>query len=132
MEIAKVHELFTNSSGVCTDTRKIQEGNIYFALKGENFNGNKFAQSAIDSGASFSVIDEKEFQSDSRCILVEDVLSALQELANFHRKTSRIPFIGITGSNGKTTTTLLIHHILSEAGLDVGLAGNVGKSLRRK
>lgn len=107
-----IYSLFLKSSGVCTDTRKIQENCIFFALKGANFNGNEFAVKAIGLGAAYTIIDEKEAYVDSRTILVEDVLSCLQNLANYHRKQFTIPFLGITGSNGKTTSKELISSVL--------------------
>ncbi|TXB65233.1 UDP-N-acetylmuramoyl-tripeptide--D-alanyl-D-alanine ligase [Vicingus serpentipes] len=114
MEIKELYKLFSNSSGICTDTRKIEKDCIFFALKGDNFNGNKFAQNAILNGASISIIDEKEFFINEKTILVDDVLSTLQKLANYHRKQLNIPFIGITGTNGKTTSKELINSVLSQ------------------
>jgi UDP-N-acetylmuramoyl-tripeptide--D-alanyl-D-alanine ligase len=89
-------------------------GRFFFALKGENFNGNDFAKKALDSGASYCIIDEQQFQSNARFILVPNVLKTLQELANFHRKYLNIPIIAITGSNGKTTTKELINSVLAQ------------------
>ena len=99
---------------VCTDTRKIVPGSIFFALKGGNFNGNKFAEQAINAGCSLAVIDEIEFQKDERFILVDDVLKCLQELARQFRRQHQAKFIGITGSNGKTTTKELMRDVLSK------------------
>lgn len=112
--IESLYQKYKESSGVCTDTRKIESGNIFFALKGGNFNGNKFAAQALVSGASFAIIDEAEFKEDDRFIVVDDVLKALQQLANHHRKQFSFPFIGITGSNGKTTTKELMNAVLSK------------------
>lgn len=114
MEIEKLYQLFITSSGVCTDTRKIESNCIFFALKGENFNGNKFAEEAIRQGASYSIIDEKEYHINDKTILVDNVLKTLQQLANYHRRQFNIPFIGITGSNGKTTSKELINAVLSQ------------------
>ncbi len=111
--IEDLYQKFLSSTGVSTDTRSIKKGNIYFALKGANFNGNQFVQQATESGADYCVIDEKEYVTDN-CILVDDVLTTLQELANYHRERFTIPFIGITGSNGKTTTKELITQVLSK------------------
>lgn len=111
--IELLYNLFKQSSGVTTDTRAIQTGNIFFALKGLNFNGNLFAGKAIESGAAFSVVDDKTMPPNDRFVLVDDVLKALQDLAGFYRSTLAIPVIGITGSNGKTTTKELIHLVLS-------------------
>jgi UDP-N-acetylmuramoyl-tripeptide--D-alanyl-D-alanine ligase len=99
---------------VSTDTRSISNGALFFALKGDNFNGNDFAKKALDSGASYCIIDEQQSQSNARFILVPDVLITLQELANFHRKYLNIPIIAITGSNGKTTTKELINSVLGQ------------------
>lgn len=114
MKIEKLHRLFLKFNGVSTDTRSIAHGALFFALKGENFNGNDFAKKALDSGASYCIIDEQQFQSNERFILVPNVLKTLQELANFHRKYLNIPIIAITGSNGKTTTKELINSVLDQ------------------
>jgi UDP-N-acetylmuramoyl-tripeptide--D-alanyl-D-alanine ligase len=98
---------------ITTDTRKITKGCIYFALKGERFNGNNFATQAIKDGANYAVVDDASLPTSENYILVEDVLTTLQQLANHHRKQLNIPVIGITGSNGKTTTKELIHAVLS-------------------
>lgn len=114
MKIEKLHRLFLKFNGVSTDTRSIAHGALFFALKGENFNGNDFAKKALDSGASYCIIDEQQFQGNARFILVPNVLKTLQELANFHRKYLNIPIIAITGSNGKTTTKELINSVLAQ------------------
>ena len=113
MEINKLYQLFLKCSSVSTDTRAISKDCIFFALKGDNFNGNKFAQSAIENGAKYAVIDEEEFISE-HTILVGNVLKTLQLLANYHRKHLNIPVIGITGTNGKTTSKELINSVLSQ------------------
>ncbi len=114
MKISEIYDLYKTSSEVCTDTRKITENCIFFALKGANFNGNTFAEQAIKQGAKYAVIDEAKFQKDDRFILVEDALKALQDLANYHRNQLTIPVLGLTGSNGKTTTKELINVVLSK------------------
>ena len=114
MTIDKLYLLFLQSTGACTDTRTIGQGNIFVCLKGENFNGNKFAKDALDKGASFVIVDEKEYQLNEQCILVDDTLNTLQELAYFHRQKLNIPVIGITGTNGKTTTKELLFAVLSK------------------
>jgi UDP-N-acetylmuramoyl-tripeptide--D-alanyl-D-alanine ligase len=114
MKIEEIHSLFLSYPNISTDTRNIIPNSIFFALKGANFNGNKFAQEAIEKGAAYSVIDENEFTNGDRIIIVEDVLKCLQELATFHRKFLNIPVIGITGSNGKTTTKELVQRVLSK------------------
>ncbi|MCA0364674.1 MAG: UDP-N-acetylmuramoyl-tripeptide--D-alanyl-D-alanine ligase [Bacteroidetes bacterium] len=114
MLIEELYQKFKTSKGVTTDTRKIGEGQLFFALKGEKFNANEFALQALEAGAAFSVIDEEKYATDPRCILVNDVLETLQKLANFHRKTFDIPVIGLTGSNGKTTNKELLTRVLSK------------------
>ena len=113
MKIEDLYSLFLESKTVSTDTRNIQAGSVFFALKGDNFNGNEFAEQALNQGASLAIIDEEKYNSGSRTILVDDVLTTLQELAKFHRSQLTIPVIAITGSNGKTTTKELIHSVLS-------------------
>ena len=94
-----------NSSGVVTDSRKIKNNCIFFSLQGASFNGNQFAKSAIENGAMCAVIDEeKYFENKENYILVDNSLATLQQLANYHRKKVKTKIIGITGSNGKTTT----------------------------
>ncbi|MBK9935874.1 MAG: UDP-N-acetylmuramoyl-tripeptide--D-alanyl-D-alanine ligase [Cytophagaceae bacterium] len=114
MQIEELYQKFKISKGVTTDTRKIGAGQLFFALKGEKFNANEFALQALEAGAAFSVIDEENYATDPRCILVNDVLETLQKLANFHRKTFDIPVIGLTGSNGKTTNKELLTRVLSK------------------
>ncbi|WP_405202782.1 UDP-N-acetylmuramoyl-tripeptide--D-alanyl-D-alanine ligase [Dokdonia sp. LLG6352-1] len=128
MTIAELHFHFLDSNGVCTDTRSLEENQIYFALKGENFNGNKFAQQALKSGASLAIVDEKEYVTD-RSVLVDDVLSTLQQLANYHRNYLDLPIIGITGSNGKTTTKELIYAVLSEQYNVIATKGNLNNHI---
>lgn len=114
--IAFLYEIFKKHPRVQTDTRKLKLGDIYVALKGPNFNGNHFALAAIESGAAYAVIDEPIAYSntiDDRMIQVSDTLSTLQALAKYHRQQFDIPFIAITGSNGKTTTKELIASVLS-------------------
>lgn len=113
MNIAALYEIYLQYPSIQTDTRKLKTGDIFFALKGPNFNGNLFAKQALDAGAAYAVIDEPEFEIPGKTILAEDVLTALQQLAHHHRRQFNIPFIAITGSNGKTTTKELIHAVLS-------------------
>ena len=115
MKIEEVYQLYLNSTGICTDTRKLESGNLFFALKGENFNGNKFAEQAVENGAIAALVDEPEFENQQKQIfLVENGLQTLQELARYHRKEMDIPFIALTGSNGKTTTKELIAACLEQ------------------
>jgi UDP-N-acetylmuramoyl-tripeptide--D-alanyl-D-alanine ligase len=114
MSIERIYKAFQASSGICTDTRKITPDCLFFALKGDNFNGNKYALEALKAGAKFAVVDEKIDDSNERVLLVDDALTCLQELAHHHRSKFSIPIIGITGSNGKTTTKELIREVLGE------------------
>lgn len=114
MEITELYQLFKEYPNICTDTRSIQPHSLFFALKGENFNGNQFAEKALQNGAAFGIIDEPKFLTNDNLILVDDVLTTLQNLAKFHRSQLTIPVIGITGSNGKTTTKELTHSVLTQ------------------
>lgn len=114
MSIVELYQKFKASNGISTDTRKINEGVMFFALKGDKFNANSFAQEALSKGAKYVVIDEAEYAIDERCILVGDVLYTLQKLANYHRQQLSIPFVGMTGSNGKTTSKELVAAVLSK------------------
>lgn len=114
MEIKELYLLYKRSFKVTTDTRLELDNSIFFALKGDNFNGNLYAKEALDKGASFAVVDEEQDQFDERFILVKDVLQTLQNLATFHRQRLDIPIIALTGSNGKTTTKELIHAVLRQ------------------
>lgn len=115
MTISQLYKLFLESDSVATDTRNIPNKSIFFALKGANFNGNEFARQAIDSGAHCAIVDEKKYADESQNIFyVKDSLVALQKLAKFHRNNLNIPVIGLTGSNGKTTTKELIAAVLAK------------------
>lgn len=113
METEKLYQLFRESSGLSTDSRKITRGQIFFALWGDKYNGNKFAEEAIDHGASWAVIDDPAFET-GKTILVDDCLTELQKLATYHRKEINASVITITGTNGKTTTKDLISAVLSK------------------
>ena len=114
MSIEKLYEVYLEYPIICTDTRKVEPNSIFFALKGDNFNANKFAKDALEGGCAYAVIDEKEYAVDGRFILVEDVLTTLQELSRHHRRELNLPVLGITGTNGKTTTKELIKSVLSQ------------------
>jgi UDP-N-acetylmuramoyl-tripeptide--D-alanyl-D-alanine ligase len=129
MDIKTLHSLFLRSSGVSTDTRKITDGSIFFALKGGNFNGNVYAQEALEIGASFAVIDEPVNDCDPRLILFPDALKALQDLSKHHRRQFKIPLIGITGSNGKTTTKELIRDVLTSQYKVLATKGNLNNHI---
>jgi UDP-N-acetylmuramoyl-tripeptide--D-alanyl-D-alanine ligase len=109
----KLFQLFYETSGISTDTRKIKQDSLYIALKGENFDGNTFAEKAIELGAKYSIVDDQKYVNNRNIFFVENALNFLQNLANFHRKKFNIPVIGITGSNGKTTSKELINAVLS-------------------
>ncbi|MGL4411157.1 MAG: UDP-N-acetylmuramoyl-tripeptide--D-alanyl-D-alanine ligase [Bacteroidales bacterium] len=113
MLIEKLYKLFSEHPVVTTDTRNCPPGSIFFALKGDRFNGNHYAMKALESGCAAAVVDEAEFATDPRITLVSDVLKALQELARHHRRTMKVPVIAITGTNGKTTTKELAAAVLS-------------------
>jgi UDP-N-acetylmuramoyl-tripeptide--D-alanyl-D-alanine ligase len=110
----KIYRKFLEVKSITSDTRSVQTGAIFFALKGEKFNGNLFAKQALESGASMAVVDEDIFDTDDRIIKVDDVLQSLQQLANAYRRTFNIPLIAITGSNGKTTTKELMRDVLAK------------------
>lgn len=129
MNIEELYSLYKESRKVTTDTRKILPGSIFFALKGDSFNGNEFAWNALDKGAAFSVIDEAAYATDDRCILVTDVLETLQLLAAYHRDQLTIPIIGITGTNGKTTTKELLNAVLSEKYVTYCTQGNLNNHI---
>ncbi|CAN5206329.1 UDP-N-acetylmuramoyl-tripeptide--D-alanyl-D-alanine ligase [soil metagenome] len=114
MEIHELYQKYLETGKVSTDTRQITSGSVFFALKGPAFNANEFALEALAKGASYAVVDEKKFAVNDRCVLVEDGLLALQNLASFHRRKLNIPFIGLTGSNGKTTSKELLSAVLSK------------------
>ncbi len=129
MTIDAIYNLFLECTSVCTDSRKITPNCMFFALKGENFNGNTYAKSALENGAKYCVIDEKKYADDSHYILVEDVLSILQQLATLHRKTLNVPVIALTGSNGKTTTKELINSVLSTQFKTTATIGNLNNHI---
>lgn len=116
MEISELYRIFEQHPVVTTDSRDCPKDSIFFALKGASFNGNAFAQKAIDEGCAFAVVDEKEFakENDKRFILVDNCLKALQQLANYHRRKLGTKIIGITGTNGKTTTKELVATVLQK------------------
>lgn len=113
MLIQELYQVYLQHPFIQTDTRKLKAGELFFALKGDNFNGNSFALKALELGAAAVVVDEEISSTDNRIFRVENVLATLQQLAKHHRQQFQIPFLAITGSNGKTTTKELIHAVLS-------------------
>jgi len=114
MQVENLYARYLSYPKISTDTRKIEQDSLFFALKGEKFNGNTFAKEALEAGARYVIIDESTSFIDERTILVDDVLQSLQALATHHRRQLKIPIIGITGTNGKTTTKELLHAVLKE------------------
>lgn len=129
MNTPDLYKIYQKYPKICTDTRKISKDCFFFALKGENFDANNFAEQALENGAAYVVIDRPEFKKDERYILVEDVLGNLQELAKYHRKQLTIPVIGLTGSNGKTTTKELINAVLSQKFKTSATKGNLNNHI---
>jgi UDP-N-acetylmuramoyl-tripeptide--D-alanyl-D-alanine ligase len=129
MDIKEIYNKYLECTAVSIDTRNIAPGTMFFALKGENFNGNQYASDAIDKGAKYAVIDEEEYQLDGQYILVDNVLQALQKLASFHRRKLNIPVIAITGSNGKTTTKELVSAVLNRKYKTYATKGNLNNHI---
>ncbi|MDQ1140742.1 UDP-N-acetylmuramoyl-tripeptide--D-alanyl-D-alanine ligase [Pedobacter agri] len=126
---AQLYLRFLENPTVSTDTRNITPGCIFFALKGDHFNANEFAAQALEKGASFVVIDEENYAINEKCLLVEDVLTALQNLARYHREQLNIPVIGLTGSNGKTTSKELVNAVLTERFKTFATFGNLNNHI---
>jgi UDP-N-acetylmuramoyl-tripeptide--D-alanyl-D-alanine ligase len=129
MNIEELYRIYIQHPSVQTDTRKLKPGDLFFALKGPSFNGNEFAARALDAGAAFAIIDDPAFAMEGKTILVDDVLSTLQQLAKHHRQQLNIPFLAITGSNGKTTTKELIHAVLSTSFKTYTTEGNLNNHI---
>ena len=131
MNISILYDLFKKSTGVSTDTRKIEKGNLFFALKGPNFDANEFAPKALEMGASLVVIDDPQYfmEDDERYFLAKDCLKMLQDLANYHRRQLNIPIIGLTGSNGKTTSKELLNAVLQKKFRTVATVGNLNNHI---
>lgn len=129
MEINAIYSKFLECTSISTDTRKIELNSMFVALKGENFDANTFAKEALEKGAKYVIIDNKDYYIDERTILVNDSLTALQQLANFHRRQLNITIISLTGSNGKTTTKELINAVLSEKYKTIATIGNLNNHI---
>jgi len=128
MGISEIYDVFKSSNGISTDTRTIQSGQLFLALKGENFDGHDYLERALNSGASKAIIDDPN-HSNENTILVDDCLETLQKLARYHRDQMNIPVLGITGSNGKTTTKELIHAVLSKKYIVHATKGNLNNHI---
>lgn len=129
MNLKQLYQLFLKHPLVCTDTRKITSNCLFFALKGPNFNGNAFASEALEKGAAFAIIDEEEHKTSDKHILVDDVLETFQKLSTHHRNESKATIIGLTGSNGKTTTKELIYAVLSKKYRTIATQGNLNNHI---
>lgn len=129
MNIEQLYQLYSQNYLADTDTRKIRKGSMFFALKGDNFNGNEFVADALKNGANYAVIDEEKYNLHPNAILVGNVLETLQKLANFHRKQLAIPIISLTGSNGKTTTKELLNAVLSKKYETTATSGNLNNHI---
>ena len=129
MELRDLYALYLQHPSIQTDTRNLNPGDLFFALKGPNFNGNSFATKALELGAAYVLADEEIAGNDPRIMQVEDVLQTLQALAKMHRNHFDIPFIAITGSNGKTTTKELIHEVLSKKYITYTTKGNLNNHI---
>lgn len=129
MEIKNIHNLFLSCNSVSIDTRKIENNSMFFAIKGERFDANTFAEEALKKGASFVIIDNQDYFIDERTILVEDSLRALQEVSKFHRNYLKLPIVALTGSNGKTTTKELVNVVLSKKYNTKATVGNLNNHI---
>jgi len=128
--IEELYRLFINcNQKITTDTRKLEQGAIFFALKGDNFDANTFAQQAVDAGCAYSIVDSETASNGTTILLVNDVLETLQQLAKHHRQQLKFPVIGITGSNGKTTNKELIHAVLSKKYNTYATKGNLNNHI---
>lgn len=129
MVLKDIYSKFLKSNGIVTDSRKVQPNDFFVALKGDNFDANTFASQVLEKGASFVLIDNKDYYVDARTIVVENTLETLQQLANYHRKELNLPIIALTGSNGKTTTKELINAVLAEKYKVKATVGNLNNHI---
>ena len=129
MNLDSIYQIFLNHPQVTTDSRAIAEGSLFFALRGDHFNGNSFALNALQLGASYAVVDEAEFAVDDRILLVDNVLQTLQNLASLHRQTLKTPVLAITGTNGKTTTKELVAAVLTQKYRIICTKGNLNNHI---
>ena len=129
MTIAEIHRLFLECNSISTDTRKIENNSMFVALKGENFDANTFAEEALAKGAKYVIVDNPKYATSDKTILVENSLTALQQLATYHREFLKIPIVALTGSNGKTTTKELIHVVLAKKFKTKATKGNLNNHI---
>ena len=129
MKITDLYDIFKRNNTICTDSRSVTNQSLFFALTGENYNGNKFALDALNKGCSYAIIDDQSYHNHEKTILVDDVLKTLQELAKEHRKNLNIPIIGITGTNGKTTSKELIYNVLNTSYKTYATKGNLNNHI---
>src|SRR5690606_1104830 len=129
MTLEQLHRLYLEHPNICTDTRKISADCLFFALKGDNFNGNEFAERALENGAAYAIIDQERYKASDRYILCDNVLETLQKLASHHRAHCSAKLVALTGSNGKTTTKELIHAVLSKKYRTVATKGNLNNHI---
>jgi len=127
--IQELYKIFKNSTGITTDSRNVKPGNLFFALKGENFDGNAYAGDALEKGVLLAVVDDPKFTKSERIYPVEDSLNVLQQLASYHRQQLKSTFIAITGSNGKTTTKELFQKVLSKKYKTIATQGNLNNHI---
>lgn len=129
IEIQLLYQKYLECGAVCTDTRQIIKGSIFFALRGPSFNANTFAEEALQKGAAYAVVDEPDFAKNKKCLLVKDGLESLQQLASHHRRQLKIPIIGLTGSNGKTTSKELLNAVLRTKYKTFATKGNLNNHI---
>ena len=129
MDISSIYQIFLESNKVSTDSRKIKNNDLFISLKGPNFNGNKFAKKALENGANYAIVDEKEYVVNNNYILVDNCLEILQKLANHHRNKSKAKILAITGSNGKTTSKELISSVLRLQFKTIATTGNLNNHI---
>lgn len=129
MDIQELHRVFLSTNGICIDSRNTISGSIFFAIRGENFDGNKFATEAIQKGCALAVVDDQSLPVNKRFLKVKDTLGCLQQLANYHRRQLHIPILALTGSNGKTTTKELCHTVLNRKFRVLATKGNLNNHI---
>ena len=125
----QLYQIFKKHRSICTDSRRVSKDSIFFALKGDNFDGNAYAENALHLGCAYAVVDDPKVVSSDKFLLVKDALKALQDLAAFHRRTIKIPIVAITGTNGKTTTKELVSSVLAQKFRVIATKGNMNNHI---